>query len=112
MLELTDLSVHYGNVAAVAGVSVRVEEGEIVAIIGPNGAGKTSTLRALSGLVRPSGGRIVFRGVDISRWREEVLTRKHLSCEQLLTEFADHIDKEHGSLAPKDDLTMIVAEVM
>src|SRR5207245_6436466 len=50
-------------------VSVRVEEGEIVAIIGPNGAGKTSTLRALSGLVRPSGGRIVFRGVDISRWR-------------------------------------------
>jgi branched-chain amino acid transport system ATP-binding protein len=69
VLELTDLSVHYGNVAAVDGVSVTVQEGEIVAIIGPNGAGKTSTLRALSGLVRPSGGRIVFRGVDISRWR-------------------------------------------
>src|SRR5262249_24156870 len=69
MLELTELSVHYGNVAAVDGVSVTVHEGEIVAIIGPNGAGKTSTLRALSGLVRPSAGRIVFRGVDISRWR-------------------------------------------
>ena len=69
MLELTDLRVHYGNVAAVDGVSVTVGEGEIVAIIGPNGAGKTSTLRALSGLVRPSGGRVVFRGVDISRWR-------------------------------------------
>jgi len=69
VLELTDLRVHYGNVAAVDGVSVTVEEGEIVAIIGPNGAGKTSTLRALSGLVRASGGRVVFRGVDISRWR-------------------------------------------
>ena len=69
MLELTDVSVHYGNVAAVDGVSVTVNDGEIVAIIGPNGAGKTSTLRALSGLVRSSGGRIVFRGVDISRWR-------------------------------------------
>ena len=69
MLELTDLRVHYGNVAAVDGVSVTVGEGEIVTIIGPNGAGKTSTLRALSGLVRPSGGRVVFRGVDISRWR-------------------------------------------
>ena len=69
MLELKDLRVHYGNVAAVDGVSVTVDEGEIVAIIGPNGAGKTSTLRALSGLVRPSGGRVVFRGIDISRWR-------------------------------------------
>jgi branched-chain amino acid transport system ATP-binding protein len=69
VLELADLRVHYGSVSAVDGVSVTVGAGEIVAIIGPNGAGKTSTLRALSGLVRPSGGRVVFRGVDISRWR-------------------------------------------
>jgi branched-chain amino acid transport system ATP-binding protein len=69
VLELADLRVHYGSVSAVDGVSVTVGEGEIVAIIGPNGAGKTSTLRALSGLVRPSGGRVVFRGIDISRWR-------------------------------------------
>jgi branched-chain amino acid transport system ATP-binding protein len=69
VLELADLRVQYGNVAAVDGVSVTVGEGEIVALIGPNGAGKTSTLRALSGLVRPSSGRVVFRGVDISRWR-------------------------------------------
>jgi len=79
VLELTDLSVHYGNVAAVDGVSVTVQEGEIVAIIGPNGAGKTSTLRALSGLVRPSGGRIVFRGVDISRWRAHRIVTLGLS---------------------------------
>jgi len=79
VLELTDLRVHYGNVAAVDGVSVTVEEGEIVAIIGPNGAGKTSTLRALSGLVRASGGRVVFRGVDISRWRPHRIVALGLS---------------------------------
>jgi len=79
VLELTDLRVHYGNVAAVDGVSVTVEEGEIVAIIGPNGAGKTSTLRALSGLVRASGGRVVFRGIDISRWRPHRIVALGLS---------------------------------
>ena len=79
MLELTDLSVHYGNVAAVESVSVTVAEGEIVAIIGPNGAGKTTTLRAVSGLVRPSSGRIVFRGTDISRWRPHYIVALGLS---------------------------------
>jgi branched-chain amino acid transport system ATP-binding protein len=79
VLELNDLRVHYGNVAAVDGVSVTVDEGEIVAIIGPNGAGKTSTLRALSGLVRPSGGRVVFRGIDISRWRPHRIVALGLS---------------------------------
>jgi branched-chain amino acid transport system ATP-binding protein len=64
-----DLRVHYGNVAAVNGVSLAVGDGEIVAVIGPNGAGKTSTLRAISGLVRPSAGRIVFNGTDISGWK-------------------------------------------
>jgi len=79
VLELTDLSVHYGNVAAVDSVSVTVAEGEIVAIIGSNGAGKTSTLRALSGLVKPSGGRVMFRGTDISRWRPHRIVALGLS---------------------------------
>ena len=69
MLSVRDLRVHYGNVAAVNGVSLAVGDGEIVAVIGPNGAGKTSTLRAISGLVRPSAGRIVFNGTDISGWK-------------------------------------------
>ena len=69
MLSVRDLRVHYGNVAAVNGVSLAVGDGEIVAVIGPNGAGKTSTLRAISGLVRPSAGRIVFSGTDISGWK-------------------------------------------
>jgi len=69
VLSVRDLRVHYGNVAAVNGVSLAVGDGEIVAVIGPNGAGKTSTLRAISGLVRPSAGRIVFSGTDISGWK-------------------------------------------
>ena len=69
MLEVEDLHVRYGNVVAVSGVSLSVAAGEIVAVIGPNGAGKTSTLRAISGLVRPWPGRIVFDGTDISGWK-------------------------------------------
>ncbi len=69
MLEVTGLEVRYGNVIAVKGISLEVGEGEVVAIIGPNGAGKTSTLRAITGLVPSAGGRVVFRGTDVSRWK-------------------------------------------
>jgi branched-chain amino acid transport system ATP-binding protein len=69
VLEVTGLEVRYGNVTAVKGISLEVGEGEVVAIIGPNGAGKTSTLRAITGLVPSAGGRVVFRGTDVSRWR-------------------------------------------
>ena len=69
MLEVTRLEVRYGSVTAVKGISLGVAEGEIVAIIGPNGAGKTSTLRAITGLVPTAGGRVVFRGTDVSRWK-------------------------------------------
>ncbi len=69
MLEVAGLEVRYGSVTAVKGVSLEVAEGEVVAIIGPNGAGKTSTLRAITGLVPSAGGRVVFRGTDVSRWK-------------------------------------------
>ncbi|HAM56687.1 MAG TPA: ABC transporter ATP-binding protein, partial [Candidatus Rokubacteria bacterium] len=79
MLEVTDLRVRYGNVVAVAGVSLSVADGEIVAVIGPNGAGKTSTLRAISGLVRPSAGRISFNGTDITGWKAHRIVAMGLS---------------------------------
>jgi branched-chain amino acid transport system ATP-binding protein len=69
VLEVTGLEVRYGNVTAVKGISLEVAEGEVVAIIGPNGAGKTSTLRAITGLVPSAGGRVIFRGTDVSRWK-------------------------------------------
>ena len=67
MLEIDELDVSYGGVQALHGMSLTVGDGEVVALLGNNGAGKTSTLSAVSGLVRPSGGRIVFDGRDITR---------------------------------------------
>jgi len=66
-LEVDDIDVFYGSVQALRGVSLRVEEGERVALLGANGAGKTTVLRAVSGLVHPKRGTITFRGEDISR---------------------------------------------
>ncbi|MGT2811262.1 ABC transporter ATP-binding protein [Streptococcus minor] len=67
MLKVDDLSVHYGIIQAVKNVSFEVNEGEVVSLIGANGAGKTSILRTISGLVRPSGGKIEFLGQEIQK---------------------------------------------
>ena len=67
LLELANLSVKYGSVEALHGVNLRVEAGEIVTILGANGAGKSTTLRAVSGLLRPSGGEIRFEGRPLNR---------------------------------------------
>jgi branched-chain amino acid transport system ATP-binding protein len=66
VLELKNLSVNYGNIAAVKGLSMTVYEGEIVTLIGSNGAGKSTTLRTISGLLRPRGGDVVYRGRRIN----------------------------------------------
>ena len=65
-LEIKDLRVHYGKIEAIKGISVTVNEGEIVTLIGANGAGKTTTLKTISGLRKVSSGSIVFDGRDIS----------------------------------------------
>src|SRR3954466_14467874 len=65
LLELQDAHVKYGAVAALKGISLDVEEGEIVTLLGANGAGKTTTLRTISGLLRPAAGHVVFEGRPI-----------------------------------------------
>jgi branched-chain amino acid transport system ATP-binding protein len=67
VLELRNLDVHYGPVAAIRGLSLALAAGSIGSIIGSNGAGKSTTLRTISGLVRPSGGEIWFDGARIDR---------------------------------------------
>ncbi len=67
LLEIEDIHVHYGKIAALKGVTLQVDEGEIVTLIGANGAGKTTTLKTISGLRPLSNGRIRFDGKDISR---------------------------------------------
>lgn len=67
MLKINNLEVSYGPIKAVKGISLEVREGSIVSILGANGAGKTTTLKAISGLVPPSSGDILFNGERISR---------------------------------------------
>ena len=67
VLQVLDLRVHYGAVEALQGVSLEVPDGQVVALIGANGAGKTTTLRAISRMLRPSGGSVHFRGEDLGR---------------------------------------------
>jgi branched-chain amino acid transport system ATP-binding protein len=67
VLELRELVCRYGKVTALKGLSLTVEQGQLVALIGANGAGKTTTLRAISGLLSPVGGKIFFNGTDITR---------------------------------------------
>jgi branched-chain amino acid transport system ATP-binding protein len=66
LLSVRDLVVHYGVIQALSGISLEVPEGRIVALIGANGAGKSTTLRAISGLVRPTTGAVEFRGRSIA----------------------------------------------
>jgi len=67
MLEIRDVECRYGRVSAVRGLSIDVNDGELVSLIGTNGAGKTTTLKCISGLVRAVEGRIVFDGKDITK---------------------------------------------
>jgi branched-chain amino acid transport system ATP-binding protein len=67
LLEVADVHAHYGSIEALKGVSLTVEEGEVVTLIGSNGAGKSTTLRAISGLTPASAGSVTFAGDEITR---------------------------------------------
>ena len=79
ILKINDLKVNYGGIEAVKGVSFDVPEGEIVTLIGANGAGKSSTLRAISGLVKPSGGTIEFEGENITGKDPTAIVKKGIT---------------------------------
>jgi branched-chain amino acid transport system ATP-binding protein len=75
LLEVGDLHAHYGAIEALKGVSLTVEEGEVVTLIGSNGAGKSTTLRSICGLTPASGGTVTFAGQDITRMpADEIVT--------------------------------------
>ena len=75
MLVVSDLDVHYGAIQALRGVSLTVEEGQVVTLVGSNGAGKTTTLRAISGLVKPSRGSIKLLGRELVGMAPESIVR-------------------------------------
>ena len=78
ILEVDRLAVSYGRVEAVRGVSFQAAPGSLVTLVGANGAGKSSVINAVSGMLRPSGGRITFRGEDVTRTPAHKLVRRGL----------------------------------
>jgi len=79
LLELRDVRIAYGKIEAVKGISLTVADGEIVSLVGSNGAGKTTTLRAISGLLHPTAGAILFQGNDLTRSRAHRTVRFGIS---------------------------------
>lgn len=79
MLEIKDLHTYYGNIHALKGISLEVEQGEIVTLIGSNGAGKTTTLRTIQGLIRPRQGKILFEESPLDSLSAQAIVRLGIS---------------------------------
>jgi len=79
LIALEGLQVAYGGIRAVKGISLEVNAGELVCLIGANGAGKTTTLRAITGLLHPAAGRIVYEGADIGGLKTHEIARRGLA---------------------------------
>ncbi|WML46319.1 ABC transporter ATP-binding protein [Neobacillus sp. PS3-40] len=79
MLKINDINVFYGNIQALKGVSLEINEGEIVTLIGANGAGKSTLLKTISGLLKPKNGDILFEGQSISGKVAQAIVKKGLS---------------------------------
>ncbi|MEK6221653.1 MAG: ABC transporter ATP-binding protein [Chloroflexota bacterium] len=79
MLEVNNIHTYYGNIHALKGISIEVEEGEIVSLIGANGAGKTTTLRTISGLLNPRKGSIKLNGEELSEYPAHELVNKGIA---------------------------------
>lgn len=109
MLKVENLKVNFGGIEAVKGISFEVNEGEIVTLIGSNGAGKSTTLRAISGLVKPSEGKIFFEGNDITKiGSSEIVGRGITLCPEGRRIFPDMTVLENikiGAYLRNDDLT-------
>ncbi|HEY9636609.1 MAG TPA: ABC transporter ATP-binding protein [Coleofasciculaceae cyanobacterium] len=79
MLEIKDLHTYYGNIHALKGISLTVEQGEVVTLIGSNGAGKTTTLRTIQGLLRPRQGQILFEETALNSFSTQAIVRLGIS---------------------------------
>ena len=109
ILKINDLKVNYGGIEAVKGISFDVNEGEIVTLIGANGAGKSSTLRAISGLVKPTSGSIVFNGEDLAGKGPTAIVTKGITLvpegRRIFPDLTVEENLKVGAYLRNDDLT-------
>ncbi len=114
MLDVKKLEVAYGGIKAIKGISFHVDEGELVTLIGANGAGKSSTLRALSGLIRPAGGSVSYKGDDITGIPSHALVGKGIAlCPEgrgVFARLSVHENLLMGAFA-RNDKAQILREV-
>ncbi len=81
MLKLENIEVYYGHIHAIKGVSLDVQEGELVSLLGANGAGKTTTLMTISGIIRPRKGTVTYQGLDLTKMiPEEIVVKGIVQC--------------------------------
>ena len=110
MLEVHDLHVNYGSIRALRGVSLRVDEGEVVALIGANGAGKTTLLNTISGFHRPRQGVIRFRREEIQGFSPNVVVARGIAQvpegRYILTQMTVMENLEMGAYSRKDALAV------
>ena len=109
ILEIRDLQVRYGGIEAVKGISLDVPEGQIVTLIGANGAGKSSTLRSISGLVKPAAGKIYFNGEDITGMDANEIVKRGITLvpegRRIFPDMTVLENLKIGAYLRKDDLT-------
>lgn len=99
LLEVHEVHAGYGGMEILHGVSVEIAGGEIVTIIGPNGAGKSTLMKAVFGLLRPTRGRVRFRGEDVTGLRPDAIVRKGIS-------YVPQVDNVFPSLTVEENLEM------
>ncbi len=106
MLEARDIHTYYGNIHALKGISLTVEEGEIVTLIGANGAGKTTTLRTISGLLKPRQGSVLLDGDELTAYQAHELVYKGIAMvpegRRVFTSLSVSENLEMGAFARSD----------
>ena len=106
MLKVENLVVRYGMIEAIKGISFEVNDGEIVTLIGANGAGKTTTMKTIMGLVKPTSGRVLFEGQDITGHKTHNIVHDGISLvpegRQILQDMSVYENLEMGAYTRKD----------
>jgi branched-chain amino acid transport system ATP-binding protein len=114
LLELTDVHTYYGAIHALRGVSISVEEGEIVTLIGSNGAGKSTTLRTISGILKPREGTITLKGKRIDQLRPHQIVELGISQSpegrRVFARMTVHENLHMGAFSRRDGAVKIAAD--